>query len=55
MWRVLNEQSGTRGQRQAAGRDPTGATAERGKQLFKRSVATLSEAMEEVKTFDFGR
>ena len=35
--------------------DPTGATAERGKQLFERSIATLSEAMEEVKTFDFGR
>ena len=35
--------------------DPTGATAERGKQLFERSISTLSEAMEEVKTFDFGR
>ncbi len=35
--------------------DPTGATAERGKQLFEHSVAVLSEAMREVKTFDFGR
>ena len=35
--------------------DPTGATAERGKQLFEHSVAVLSEAMHEVKTFDFGR
>ena len=35
--------------------DPTGATAEHGRQLFERSVTTLSEAMEEIKTFDFGR
>ena len=35
--------------------DPTGATAVRGEQLFERSIATLSEAIEEVKTFDFGR
>jgi len=35
--------------------DPTGATAERGKQIFEQSIAALSEAMEEVKVFDFGR
>ena len=35
--------------------DPPGGTAERGRQPFERSVATLSEAKEEVKPFDFGR
>ena len=35
--------------------DPTGATAEHGRQLFKQSVSALSEALEEIKTFDFGR
>ena len=35
--------------------DPTGATAELGKELFEHAVATLAEAMAEVKTFDFGR
>jgi creatinine amidohydrolase len=35
--------------------DPTGASAELGKQLFEHAVANLVEAMAEVKTFDFGR
>lgn len=35
--------------------DPTGANAELGKQLFENAVATLVEAMAEIKTFDFGR
>lgn len=35
--------------------DPTGANAELGKRLFDNAVATLAEAMAEVKTFDFGR
>lgn len=35
--------------------DPTGATAELGEELFTNAVATLSEAMAEVRTFDFGR
>lgn len=35
--------------------DPTGASAERGKQLFEHAVSQLCEAMAEVKTFDFGR
>lgn len=35
--------------------DPTGANPELGKQLFEHAVATLVEAMAEVKTFDFGR
>ena len=35
--------------------DPTGANAELGKTLFERAVGTLSEAMGEVKAFDFGR
>ena len=35
--------------------DPTGATPELGKQLFESAVDVLAEAMEEVKTFDFGR
>ncbi|MGI9622876.1 MAG: creatininase family protein [Acidimicrobiales bacterium] len=35
--------------------DPTGANPELGKSLFEGAVATLSEAMEEVRDFDFGR
>ncbi|MGF1596948.1 MAG: creatininase family protein [Acidimicrobiales bacterium] len=35
--------------------DPTGASAELGRKLFDHNVATLAEAMAEVKTFDFGR
>ncbi len=35
--------------------DPTGASAALGEQLFAGAVDTLCEAMEEVKTFDFGR
>lgn len=35
--------------------DPTGASAELGKQLFEGAVTNLCEAMAEVKTFDFGR
>ncbi len=35
--------------------DPTGATAELGQSLFDNAVSTLSEAMVEVKSFDFGR
>lgn len=35
--------------------DPTGANAELGEKLFTSAVATLAEAMEEVKAFDFGR
>lgn len=35
--------------------DPTGANAELGQKLFTSAVATLAEAMEEVKVFDFGR
>jgi len=35
--------------------DPTGATAEHGRQLFEQSITTLSKAMEEIRTFDFGR
>ncbi|MDH3753391.1 MAG: creatininase family protein [Acidimicrobiia bacterium] len=35
--------------------DPTGASAELGKTLFEQAVAGLSEAMAEVKTFEFGR
>lgn len=35
--------------------DPTGATAELGASLFENAVSTLSEAMIEVKSFDFGR
>jgi creatinine amidohydrolase len=35
--------------------DPTGASVELGKTLFERAVGTLSEAMAEVKAFDFGR
>jgi creatinine amidohydrolase len=35
--------------------DPTGATAELGKTLFETAVENLTEAMAEVKTFDFGR
>ena len=34
--------------------DPTGASAELGAQLFEGAVASLCEAMSEVKTFDFG-
>lgn len=35
--------------------DPTGANAELGKELFSGAVSNLCDAMEEVKTFDFGR
>lgn len=35
--------------------DPTGANVELGRRLFKSAVDSLSEAMEEVKVFDFGR
>ena len=35
--------------------DPTGASAELGKQLFEANVAHLARQMAEIKTFDFGR
>jgi creatinine amidohydrolase len=35
--------------------DPTGATAEHGKERFEASVALLGESLAEVATFDFGR
>ncbi len=35
--------------------DPTGATADLGKQLFENNVAHLAEQLGEIKTFDFGR
>ena len=35
--------------------DPTGATADLGKQLFEGSVELLGEQLAEIKTFDFGR
>lgn len=35
--------------------DPTGATAELGKQLFEANVAHLCDQLAEIKTFDFGR
>lgn len=35
--------------------DPTGATAELGRTLFEDAADQLSGAMDEVKTFDFGR
>ncbi|MCP3856737.1 MAG: creatininase family protein [Actinomycetia bacterium] len=35
--------------------DPTGASVERGKDLFEAAVALLSEQLGEIKTFDFGR
>jgi creatinine amidohydrolase len=35
--------------------DPTGATAERGKELFEGSVRATGEALAEVAAFDFGR
>lgn len=35
--------------------DPTGATADLGKQLFEASVDGLVEAMHEIAAFDFGR
>ncbi len=35
--------------------DPTGATPERGKELFERSVQAFSEALGEIARFDFGR
>ncbi len=35
--------------------DPTDANPELGRQLFESAVGTLSEAMAEIKTFDFGR
>jgi creatinine amidohydrolase len=35
--------------------DPTGATAELGKELFEANVAHLARQLAEIKTFDFGR
>ncbi|MCP5027555.1 MAG: creatininase family protein [Actinomycetia bacterium] len=35
--------------------DPTGASAERGKELFEAAVDRLCGQMAEIKTFDFGR
>jgi creatinine amidohydrolase len=35
--------------------DPTGATAELGKQLFEANVSHLAAQLAEIKTFDFGR
>ncbi len=35
--------------------DPTGATAEEGKQLFEAAVRLLGEQMAEIAAFDFGR
>lgn len=35
--------------------DPTGATAELGKQLFEANVEHLAAQLAEIKTFDFGR
>jgi creatinine amidohydrolase len=35
--------------------DPTGATAELGKELFEANVAHLADQLAEIKTFDFGR
>ena len=35
--------------------DPTGATAERGAQLFDSAVETMSEQMAEISTFEFRR
>jgi creatinine amidohydrolase len=35
--------------------DPTGATADLGKELFEANVAHLAEQLAEIKTFDFGR
>jgi creatinine amidohydrolase len=35
--------------------DPTGATAERGKELFEAAVRAFGEALAEVRRFDFGR
>jgi creatinine amidohydrolase len=35
--------------------DPTGATADLGKQLFEANVAHLADQLREIKTFDFGR
>ncbi|MEC7845094.1 MAG: creatininase family protein [Actinomycetota bacterium] len=35
--------------------DPTGASSELGERLFHAAVASLSEAMKEVRDFDFGR
>lgn len=35
--------------------DPTGATAEAGKEMFELSVQGLSEQLAEISTFDFGR
>jgi creatinine amidohydrolase len=35
--------------------DPTGATADRGKQLFEGAVRAFSDALREISRFDFGR
>ena len=35
--------------------DPTGATAERGKELFEGAVRAFGEALREIARFDFGR
>jgi creatinine amidohydrolase len=35
--------------------DPTGATAERGKELFEAAVRAFGDALVEVRRFDFGR
>ncbi|MEG3585930.1 MAG: creatininase family protein, partial [Actinomycetota bacterium] len=35
--------------------DPTGASSELGEKLFHAAVTSLSEAMKEVRDFDFGR
>lgn len=35
--------------------DPTGASADLGKQLFEANVAHLADQLREIKTFDFGR
>jgi creatinine amidohydrolase len=35
--------------------DPTGASADRGRDLFTGAVATLCAQMEEISSFDFGR
>ncbi|HJM28826.1 MAG TPA: creatininase family protein [Acidimicrobiales bacterium] len=35
--------------------DPTGASSELGEKLFRAAVASLSEAMEEIRDFSFGR
>ncbi len=35
--------------------DPTGATAERGAELFRHAVTTIGEQMNEIRAFNFGR